>query len=72
MIASRLLRHWFTRLLAPNRHIREKYGHFKELLRSDSKALDLIADLDAHLYGHDPADMARIRFLLAQLTRRVS
>lgn len=72
MIASRLLRHWFTRLLAPNRHIREKYGHFKELLRSDSKALDLIADLDAHLYGHDPADMARIRSLLAQLTRRVS
>lgn len=71
MIASRLLRHWFTRLLAPNRHIREKYGHFKELLRSDSKALDLIADLDAHLYGHDPADMARIRFLLAQLTRGV-
>lgn len=71
MIASRLLRHWFTRLLAPNRHIREKYGHFKELLRSDSKALDLIADLDAHLYGHDPADMARIRFLLGQLTRGV-
>ncbi len=71
MIASRLLRHWFTRLLAPDRHIREKYGHFKELLRSDSKALDLIADLDAHLYGHDPADMARIRFLLAQLTRGV-
>jgi len=72
MIASRLLRHWFTRLLAPDRHIREKYGHFKELLRSDSKALDLIADLDAHLYGHDPADTARIRFLLAQLTRGVS
>ena len=67
MIASRLLRHWFTRLLAPNRHIREKYEHFKALLRSDTRALDLIADLDAHLYGHDPADMARIRAMVAQL-----
>jgi pyruvate,water dikinase len=71
MIASRLLRHWFTRLLAPDRHIREKYDHFKELLRSDSRALDLIADLDAHLYGHDPADAARIRFLVGQLTHGV-
>jgi pyruvate,water dikinase len=71
MIASRLLRHWFTRLLAPNRHIREKYEHFKDLLRSDTRALDLIADLDAHLYGHDPADMARIRDLVGQLTRCV-
>lgn len=70
MIASRLLRHWFTRLLAPNLHIREKYRHFKELLRSDARALDLIADLDAHLYGHDPADMARIRALLGELTQR--
>jgi len=67
MIASRLLRHWFVRLLAPNRHIREKYAHFKELLRSDTKALDLVADLDAHLYGHDPADSARIRALAERL-----
>ena len=71
MIASRLLRHWFVRLLAPNRHIREKYGHFKELLRSDSRALDLVADLDAHLYGYDPADSARIRALAGQLVGHV-
>lgn len=72
MIASRLLRHWFTRLLAPDRHIREKYAHFKDLLRSDTLALDLIADLDNHLYGHDPADRARIRFLVARLSERVA
>jgi pyruvate,water dikinase len=71
MIASRLLRHWLVRLLAPNRHIREKYGHFKELLRSDSQALDLVADLDAHLYGYDPADFARIRALSEELILRV-
>jgi pyruvate, water dikinase len=67
MTASRLLRHWFTRLLAPDRLIREKYEHFKALLDSDARALDLIADLEAPVYGYDPADMARIRFLAAQL-----
>lgn len=71
MIASRLLRHWFTRLVAPDTAIREKYGQFKRLLRADAEALDLIADLDSHLYGHDPADMARIRFLSARLIRMV-
>ena len=71
MIASRLLRHWFMRLLTPDRLIRDKYEHFKELLRCDAKALDLIADLDAPIYGHDPADMARIRHLVEQLTRAV-
>jgi pyruvate,water dikinase len=71
MIASRLLRHWFMRLLAPNRLIREKYEHFKDLLQNDAKALDLIADLDAPIYGHDPADMARIRHLSRQLVQAV-
>ncbi len=71
MIASRLLRHWFMRLLTPDRLIRDKYEHFKELLRCDAKALDLIADLDAPIYGHDPADMARIRHLVEQLTLAV-
>jgi pyruvate,water dikinase len=66
-----MLRHWFTRLLAPNRLIREKYEHFKELLDSDAKALDLIADLEAPLYGYDPADVARIRFLAGQLVQAV-
>jgi pyruvate,water dikinase len=71
MIASRLLRHWFDRLLRPDRSIRERYGHFKALLRADGAALDLIADLESHLYGHDPADMARIRHLLSELIRAV-
>lgn len=67
MTASLLLRHWFTRLLAPDRLIREKYEHFKALLDSDARALDLIADLEAPVYGYDPADMARIRFLAEEL-----
>ena len=71
MTASRLLRHWFTRLVAPNRLIREKYEHFKELLDSDARALDLIADLEAPIYGYDPADVARIRVLTGQLVEAV-
>ncbi len=67
MTASLLLRHWFTRLLAPDRLIREKYEHFKALLDSDARALDLIADLEAPVYGYDPADMARIRYLAEEL-----
>lgn len=67
MIASRILRHWLLRLLAPDKFIREKYTHFKALLRADTQALDLIADLDVHLYGHDPADGARIRHLTTAL-----
>lgn len=71
MTAS-LLRHWFTRLLAPDRLIREKYEHFKALLDSDARALDIIADLEAPIYGYDPADMARIRSLAGQLLDAVS
>ena len=42
-----------------------------ELLRIDALAQDVIADLDSHLYGHDPADMARIRSLTTQLVQAV-
>lgn len=66
-MTTSILRHWFTRLLAPDRLIREKYEHFKALLDSDARALDLIADLEAPVYGYDPADMARIRFLAEEL-----
>ncbi|MDP3429779.1 MAG: PEP/pyruvate-binding domain-containing protein, partial [Desulfomicrobium sp.] len=71
MTASLLLRHWITRLLAPDRLIREKYEHFKALLDSDARALDLIADLEPPVYGYDPADMARIRFLAAEFLEAV-
>lgn len=67
MIDSRQLRHWFGRLITPDRHMREKYASFKELLRLDAESLDTVAELDAHLFGHDPADKARIRHLCLSL-----
>jgi pyruvate,water dikinase len=67
MIDSRQLRYWLGRLIAPDRHLRQKYESFKELLRFDAEALDTVAELDMHLFGHDPADQARIRYLCASL-----
>lgn len=71
MLFTQLARRW-ARLFAPESLIRAKYEDFKALLRSDAAALDLIADLEAHLHGHDPADPARIRHLIAELSRAVS
>lgn len=71
MIASKRLRHWFLRLIRPEMIIREKHDHFRALLRADAKALDLIAELDGHLFAYDPADMARIRMLSAALLEAV-
>lgn len=68
MLFTRLARRW-ARIFAPESLIRAKYGDFKELLRADARALDLVADLEAHLYGHDPADSARIRWLVSELIR---
>lgn len=70
MLFKQLARRW-TQFFAPEALIRSKYENFKELLRADGLALDLIADLETHLYGHDPADDARIRFLLTKLMQAV-
>lgn len=67
MRAFRPVSQWFSRLLFPGKGIRQKYAHFKALLRADAQALDLIADLDSHLYGYDPADAHKIKADLDKL-----
>ncbi len=71
MLFTQLARRW-ARLFAPESLIRAKYEDFKELLRADAAALDLIADLEAHLHGHDPADPARIRRMVGDLGQAVA
>lgn len=66
MLFTQLVRRWI-KFFSPESLIRGKYHDFKELLRVDAIALDLIADLEAHLYGHDPADEARIRHFVLEL-----
>ncbi len=66
-----LLHHWSLRLFAPGSHLRAKYNALKELLEADKRALEIIADLETHLYGRDLADNARIRWLLEELEHDV-
>ena len=66
-----LFRHWSIRLFAPDMHLRTKYRAFKDLLEADNQALEIIADLETHFYGLDPADSARIRWLLEELEQNV-
>lgn len=71
MILRHLLRHVTTLFARPETHIRTRYAHFKNLLRADGKALDLIADLESHLYGHDPADLERSIWMIDMLHQEV-
>jgi pyruvate, water dikinase len=64
-------RHWLTRLFAPDRQLRNTYQAFRNVLREDGVALELLADLETHIYGHNPADDARISLLAGQLTAAV-
>ena len=54
-------------IFAPGLLLRHKYAAFREVLRLDSQALDLLADLESHVFGHNPADHYRIRHLCHQI-----
>ncbi len=66
-----LCRHWLMGFFAPDRLIHHKYSSFREILRLDGYALDLLVDLEAHLFGRDPADHWRIRWLCDQIAATV-
>ncbi len=55
----------------PGLLLRKKYLAFREILRLDSLALDLLADLESHISGQNPADTWRVRHLCDQLTDTV-
>jgi pyruvate,water dikinase len=71
MAITNFYRHWLTRLFAPDRQLRNTYRAFRNVLREDGIALELLADLETHIYGHNPADHARIASLSLQLTAAV-
>ncbi len=71
MAITSFYRHWLTRLFTPDRQLRNTYQAFRNVLREDGIALELLADLETHIYGHNPADDARISYLIGQLTTAV-
>ncbi len=66
-ILWRLCHHWLTGLFAPDLLLQKKYSAFREVLRLDSHAMNLLTDLESHLYGLNPADHARIKLLSDQI-----
>lgn len=67
MTLIRLLRHWTTRLLAPDRLPSLKYDAFKELLRHDKRSLELISQLEDIYYSGTPVDQAAVGRLAGAL-----
>ncbi len=68
---SCLWRYRLMEIFAPGKLLRHKYAAFRQVLRLDSRALDLLADLEAHIFGQNPADPYRIRLLCRQITDTV-
>lgn len=61
---------WRYRLMeifTPGLLLRHKYAAFREVLRLDSQALDLLADLESHIFGQNPADHYRVSYLCHQI-----
>jgi len=59
-------RHWLTSLFAPDRLLQKRYSNFRRILQLDGEALDMLADLESHLLGQNPADPFRIKALCEQ------
>ncbi len=54
-------------IFAPGKLLHHKYAAFRQVLHLDSRALDLLADLESHIFGQNPADQYRIRLLCYQI-----
>ncbi|KAB1441480.1 PEP/pyruvate-binding domain-containing protein [Pseudodesulfovibrio senegalensis] len=71
MFNKELFKHWTYQVFSPGALLRTKYNAFKDLLRHDTRALELIADLEGFFYGHELADRARINRMAAELSQEV-
>ena len=63
----RYLRHCYLQIFAPGVLLRQKYQAFRRVLQFDDEALGIIAELEPHIYGNNPADHYRIKHLCDQL-----
>lgn len=68
---AQICRQWMMRLFSPDRLLHNTYHAFREVLRLDSAALDLLTDLESHLSGRNAADPCRIRQLCQQAIETV-
>ncbi|WP_027722090.1 PEP/pyruvate-binding domain-containing protein [Maridesulfovibrio zosterae] len=71
MEAGKVLKFWAGRLFAPRALLQHKYESFKRLLEHDSKALNIIADLEDVFYGRRLVDRQQCAVLYKQLSSSV-
>lgn len=64
-----LFRHLTYQVFSPGTLLRNKYNAFREVLKHDNIALELIADLEEIYYEDQYADWSRIAWLCTQLSR---
>jgi pyruvate,water dikinase len=58
--------HWLKSIFTPADLLQTKYQSFRTILQLDGQALDLIADLESHFSGENPADPHLINRLVEQ------
>ncbi|CCO24123.1 PEP/pyruvate-binding domain-containing protein [Maridesulfovibrio hydrothermalis] len=71
MDVVKVLRYWAENIFTPRSMLQRKYESFKALLEYDSKALNLIADLEEIFYGEKLADRQQTVALHAELADAV-
>lgn len=68
MFIQNLFRHWTYRFFAPGVLIREKYEAFRGVLEADSRAHELLADIEEIYISRSPVDISRVEKLCRELS----
>lgn len=71
MDIKQLFKHWTYSVFAPSALLRDKYNAFKNLLRYDNYALEIVADFEEISYGQELVDWTRVVWLYTRLSAAV-
>jgi pyruvate, water dikinase len=67
MYIKEIFKHWTYQVFSPGALLRHKYDAFRNLLKYDTIALELIADLEEISYGREKVDYSRVVWLTRKL-----
>jgi len=71
MFIQNLFRHWTYRFFVPGVLVREKYKAFQGVLEADSRAHDLLAEIEEIYISRSPVDISRVEKLCRELSLAV-
>jgi pyruvate,water dikinase len=72
MYIKNLFKHWTYKIFAPGLLLREKYEAFRNLLESDKKSHELIAELEQIYYDQIKIDLAAVKKRSKQLSSQLA